>query len=419
MSSSTFAPLRFLWFGYDGSGSNTPALAMSTALLNAGHSLLYVGIERQRPYFERNHIPFAVLPKTEAGMQSLGIVGKAVPEGPVAMQAMMGLIFANPDHPVEMDEHIAAYRPDRIIIDCVMLGCQAAMELRAARGQSSIPSFLYYHSTISAQTLGLHPVMAPVNAMRAQLGLPPAVDLYDAAKRSAVTRTLCVSVKGLETSDFLPRLEPDIQSGWLRYIGPQVPAPSSAIHVEGSYETSWADWRCRVPWAVDDPRPLVVVAFSTVPQVGPFNERSHIESALAALDGQPCRVVCTSARTDVDGLAIPANAAVFPYIPHSELLPLARAAVIHGGHGTVIATAMHGVPSVLRPNNTDQPILAQRLHDLKAGIRLDDDATIEQIREAVLSLLNEPHFRAAAVALQEEMKEAMEANRALGFWLIE
>src|SRR5262249_17590959 len=66
----------------------------------------------------------------------------------------------------------------------------------------------------------------------------------------------------------------------------------------------------------------------------------------------------------------PPNVVAVASAPHGAVLPLARAVVAHGGHGTVMKALAHGLPLLCIPLGRDQPDNAVRVLESGAGLRL-------------------------------------------------
>lgn len=103
----------------------------------------------------------------------------------------------------------------------------------------------------------------------------------------------------------------------------------------------------------------------------------------------------------------PANVMVASRVPVLSLLPHIDALVCHGGLNIVCETLAHGVPMVVAPGNRDQPILAEQVAAAGAGIRVSfARARADQLRAALLAVLDEPSYRAAARAVRDSFKAA-------------
>jgi UDP:flavonoid glycosyltransferase YjiC (YdhE family) len=66
----------------------------------------------------------------------------------------------------------------------------------------------------------------------------------------------------------------------------------------------------------------------------------------------------------------------------------------------------HGVPMVAVPRAVDQFGNADRLVELGVGLRLDVDATPEELRAAVAALESSPEAAARCAALRAELRAA-------------
>ena len=85
------------------------------------------------------------------------------------------------------------------------------------------------------------------------------------------------------------------------------------------------------------------------------------------------------------------------YVSHPAVLPSIDLVITHGGLGTVAAALHHGVPLVCLPFDRDQPLNSARVASLGAGVALDRHASVEDIRDAVTTVLADGSpYRAAA-----------------------
>ena len=142
--------------------------------------------------------------------------------------------------------------------------------------------------------------------------------------------------------------------------------------------------------------PWALVTLSTAPQA---EEIDLARSALRALSEQPVRVLLTVAEGhDREQLgALPRNARVEPYVPHSAVLERGCLSISHAGHGIVAKSMFHGVPQVLIPWDRDQPGVAARARALGVAEVVPraelSDAALER---AVDCVLRDPRYREQA-----------------------
>jgi MGT family glycosyltransferase len=149
-------------------------------------------------------------------------------------------------------------------------------------------------------------------------------------------------------------------------------------------------------WLADLPRDRAIVYVTE----GTLHSKPPIvlRAALQGLSSLPVQVIATTGKhRDPANLglgAIPPNARLEQWVPHSDLLPRTDVVVTTGGTGTVLAALSAGVPLVIVPTAWDQPENAWRVDEAGVGIRLPpSQCTPERVRSAVRRVLNEESFR--------------------------
>lgn len=103
----------------------------------------------------------------------------------------------------------------------------------------------------------------------------------------------------------------------------------------------------------------------------------------------------------------PDNVLVVPSVPMLALLPRLDAVISHAGMNTVNETLAHGVPLVLAPIRHDQPVVASQVVSAGAGIRVPfNRVRPSQLREALVSVLDDPSYASAAKRIAESFAAA-------------
>jgi UDP:flavonoid glycosyltransferase YjiC (YdhE family) len=131
-----------------------------------------------------------------------------------------------------------------------------------------------------------------------------------------------------------------------------------------------------------------------------------MERVLEGLCEVPAQIVVTVGRErDPSELGPqPAHVRIERFVPQAEILPRCDAVVSHAGSGSVLGALAHGIPLVLLPIGADQPLNAARCEALAVGRVLDPlTLTPEQLREAVIRVLEDPVHRNAARQVQSEI----------------
>lgn len=100
-------------------------------------------------------------------------------------------------------------------------------------------------------------------------------------------------------------------------------------------------------------------------------------------------------------------------VPVLELMPRLSAVVSHGGLNTVCEALSYGVPLVVAPIKGDQPINASQVAAAGAGLRISfDRASVEELREALVKVLDDPAYRKSAQQVGESFAAAGGATAA-------
>ena len=366
---------RFLFVTWDGGGNVPPAIGVAQELRERGHAVAFAGQELR----ERAHDVSSAGPEPlQARCLERGFRFKRLDRSSAAWSEeppqgrIVTALMACPAHLHDLPATIAHEPCDVLVVDCLMFGALAAAE------DTSLPVAVLVHSAPGLLMAPGGPMeaflLAAVNEVRTTAGRAAVSSLWEAWARFPA---LCTTI---------PELDP---------LAAQ--APSSFDYVGPIFESVPASgWHA--PWPADDPRPLVLVSFTS--SAG-WDQTSRIRRTLEALAGTRYRVLVTTSLVNVAGLPVPENAVLVRHIPHAEILPKAAVMVTHAGHGTVVAALAHGVPVVSLPNPAaDQPGIAAQVEALGAGRALDgESATPEEIAQAVDQVLRDRSYAVSAKRL--------------------
>jgi zeaxanthin glucosyltransferase len=103
----------------------------------------------------------------------------------------------------------------------------------------------------------------------------------------------------------------------------------------------------------------------------------------------------------------PGNVLVVPWVPMLTLLPRLDAVISHGGMNTVSETLAHGLPLVIAPIRHDQPVVASQVARAGAAIRVPfSRVRPARLREAVVTILDDPSYRRAAMRISDSFAAA-------------
>lgn len=398
-------PLRLLFCTYEGGGHVTPMLLTARDAQARGHTVLAVSDACNTADADALGVPFTTWrsapnrPDKDPAGDPLRDWEAETPAEMIGQLADRLLVGPAPAYGLDLHAIAGEFRPDVVVSQELLFGVMIGAEALGLP-YALLTANLWCFPTLPGQPpfgAGLPPPTTPedavrdsaigmvmgqlydarlddLNAVRAGFGLLPLKRLLDQPHRAG---RILLSVS--RAFDFAPEPLPEP----FRYVGPKVTAPA--------WSAPWSD-----PFPPGDPRPLVVVSFSTLYQ----DQAGAIRSAIAALGGLDVRGIVTLGPVlEPAEFPAPDNVRVLKSANHDALIPQTSAVVTHAGHGTVLRPLRHGVPLVCLPMGRDQPDNAARVEARGAGLTLPPTAGPEAIREAVRRVLDEPDFARAAALL--------------------
>lgn len=233
------------------------------------------------------------------------------------------------------------------------------------------------------QQLLFRDVTAYTNQVRDRLGLP--------ACRTSFFNTLSPFLHlALTVPQFeYPRRDLPAQ---VHFVGPLL----SSIATEFTPPTWWHELK--------ESQPVVHVTQGTFAT----NPEALIVPTLQALAQEDVLVVATTVgkSIDISPDAIPANARIESFIPHSELLPFVDVMITNGGYNGVQMALAHGIPLVAAGQSEDKPEVCARVEWAGVGINLKTGKpTPQQIRSAVKKILADPRYKTRAKDFQTAIRQ--------------
>jgi len=352
---------------WSGGGNLPPSLGVARALTERGHAVAFAGRPEMVPRVKT--AGFRAIEFTDAYAQV-----DRYPQG--TFLTRMSCYLTSPAVEAQVRSVVAAEAPEIIVIDAMF---PAAL---AQAPQFDAPTAVFVHTFVFRQLDMWRGMIARLDGMRRQAGfesLPGLDDLWRPRDRIVSTS--------------LPEFDAPRAPGWdsVRHVGPVLEDEKFAIPTV-------------LPWADDDPTPLVLVSFSTG-----FEQRNvdKLQRALDALADLPVHVVATTGGIVAPNeLAAPANAVVLNYAAHDPIMRRAALIMTHGGHGTAMRALRYGVPMVVIPGLAgDQPFVAAAVEEWGAGRALPGDADVAAMRQAAQDVLANPAYRRAAQGRSASLRD--------------
>lgn len=104
---------------------------------------------------------------------------------------------------------------------------------------------------------------------------------------------------------------------------------------------------------------------------------------------------------------IPDNFIVKNYVPQTDILQYAKLFITHGGMNSTHEGLYYGVPLIVIPQSADQPVIAEQVANIGAGIQLQmQSLTANQLREAVDHVLSLSSFKKAVANISESFRKS-------------
>lgn len=156
---------------------------------------------------------------------------------------------------------------------------------------------------------------------------------------------------------------------------------------------------------VKEKNPVVYISLGTVIK----GAVSFFQNCCEAFRGEDVDVIISVGKKfDVGKLKnVPLNIHVYNSVPQLEVLKMADVFVTHGGMNSISEALIFGVPMVVIPFVSDQPVNARCIEKLGVGKKLEySHVNHSIIKEAVLSVMFDPGIKDNIVEVQKLIEQA-------------
>ncbi|MDC0705918.1 MULTISPECIES: macrolide family glycosyltransferase [Priestia] len=190
------------------------------------------------------------------------------------------------------------------------------------------------------------------------------------------------------TREFQPFRETFDQT--YKFVGPSIPA----METQGSFDFS-----------VLKGKSLIYISLGTV-----FNQEiDFYKLCFKAFENTDYTVVMSiGGKTQLSDLGkIPKNFIVKNYVPQTEVLKYTKLFITHGGMNSTNEGLYYGIPLIVIPQSADQPVIAQQVESLGAGIKLQmQGLTVSHLCKTVDYVLGHPSFHKALTDIRKSFQKS-------------
>jgi MGT family glycosyltransferase len=419
MNRSTRESTRILFTSWEGGGNVTPALTVARKLAARGHRVRFMSDEANRAdarAYGLSFVPWKLAPnRPDRSRENCPMKDWEARSPQDGIGRFLNTVLFGPalNYARDVIAELAREPAELVVTSEMLPGVMAACESRGQRfallsanlclyplpGMHSLGAALpppqtdeekALHQQIRSGVIAMFDSgLEKLNQARVALGLPAlehVIEQLDAAELYLLGTS--------RAFDFPVQHTPEK----LKYVGPQLGEPA--------WSQPWVS-----PWPVSDTRPLVAVGFSTTFQ----NHAGVLQAVVDAAADLPVKTLVTLGQISHKEVIAADNAVLVQSAPHDGVMREAAVVITHGGHGTVNRALVHQKPLLIIPHGRDQDENAIRVTSRGAGLSLPCAANRDEIRRALLRLLEEPSFAQAARQLGGAIAEEAKNSRAVEF----
>lgn len=149
--------------------------------------------------------------------------------------------------------------------------------------------------------------------------------------------------------------------------------------------------------------PLIYISLGTIMN----NAKSFYKKCIRAFKHENVQVIMSiGTLVNKNELGkIPDNFSIYSFVPQLEVLENTDVFITHGGMNSITESLYYGVPMIVIPFITDQPLNAKRIEELQLGKKLEyKRITSEMIRTTALSVMENPSIHRQVLEMKKELR---------------
>ena len=162
-------------------------------------------------------------------------------------------------------------------------------------------------------------------------------------------------------------------------------------------------------------KPVIYISIGTILKGG----ENFFRACLEAFEKEKVTVVLSVGSFDISRLkSIPENFVIRNHVPQIAVLKQADLFITHGGMNSVSEAMVHGVPMLVIPFASDQPVNARQVEQLGLGKVLDyKTVTADTLRNTAFAVMEDQRIRENIKKIRDEIVHAPGNTGAV--WILE
>lgn len=147
-------------------------------------------------------------------------------------------------------------------------------------------------------------------------------------------------------------------------------------------------------------RPIIYISLGSM-----ISSKRFLMKCIKAFDNKNVNVVISTGKVKPEELGrLPNNIYAYSFVPQLNVLQNVDLFFTHGGMNSINEAMYYGVPMLVMPITSDQPINAQRVIELQIGKSIKKFCSAKTIYKKAMEVLNDASIKANAEAIQKKVR---------------
>lgn len=373
---------KIVFFSIPAHGHTNPTLPVVSELVNKGHEVWYYSFLAFQEEIEQAGAKFISCDEYLPQLQEKELNRKAGKDFAALIEMAVDMAVALDD---KVCKELRAFQPDCIVSDSVCLwGKLFAEKLRVAY-VCSTTTFAFNQYTAKLMKRGIMEILRMIVSM-------PRIN-----KKMQLLRS-----HGYRVDRFVSLIENDNETDTIVYTTKEFQPLAETF----SDRYAFVGPSIRCSGETTDRRKDKKVIYISLGTVLNQNREFYRNCIKAFTHSDYQIVMSVGEKTDIASLgSLPANFTVKRWVDQIAVLRRADVFITHAGMNSVNESLYYGVPMILFPMHSEQRLVADRVEELGAGIKLHG-SKVKHLKKAAAEVLADRTYQEQAKRLSESFRNA-------------